>query len=63
VRSSSPARAPDRPPQRAARVYYLQKLAFGGKVEGQTFGTATTAGPRLYLLRIEEDLSQAHLRL
>lgn len=49
--------------QRAARFYYLQKLAFGGKVEGQTFGTSTTSGPRLNLLRIEEDLSQAHLRL
>lgn len=49
--------------QRAARFYYLQKLAFGGKVDGQTFGTATTSGPRLNLLRLEEDLSQAHLRL
>lgn len=49
--------------QRAARFYYLQKLAFGGKVDGQVFGTATTSGPRLNLLRIEEDLSQAHLRL
>ena len=49
--------------QRAARFYYLQKLAFGGKVHGQTFGTATTAKPRLNLLRIEEDLSEAHLRL
>ncbi len=49
--------------QRAARFYYLQKLAFGGKVDGQTYGTATTAKPRLNLLRIEEDLSDAHLRL
>lgn len=49
--------------QRAARFYYLQKMAFGGKVKGQTFGTATTDPPRLNLLRIEEDLSQAHLRL
>ncbi|MEW6562699.1 MAG: DNA adenine methylase [Pseudomonadota bacterium] len=49
--------------QRAARFYYLQKLGFGGKVSGQTFGTATTAAPRLNLLRLEEDLSQAHLRL
>lgn len=29
----------------------------------QTFGTATTAAPRLNLLRIEEELSAAHLRL
>lgn len=49
--------------QRAARFFYLQKLAFGGKVTGQTFGTAATAGPRINLLRIEEDLSAAHLRL
>lgn len=49
--------------QRAARFYYLQKMAFGGKVESQTFGTATTSAPRLNLMRIEEDLSAAHLRL
>lgn len=49
--------------QRAARFYYLQKHAFGGRVDGQSYGTATTSGPRLNLLRLEEDLSQAHLRL
>ena len=49
--------------QRAARFYYLQKLGFGGRVDGRTFGTATTARPRLNLMRIEEDLSAAHLRL
>lgn len=49
--------------QRAARFYYLQKMAFGGKVANQTFGTATTAAPRLNLMRIEEELSAAHLRL
>lgn len=50
--------------QRAARFYYLQKLAFGGKVHGQNFGyVASGAGPRLNLLRIEEELSMVHLRL
>lgn len=49
--------------QRAARFYYLQKLGFGGKVDGRSFGTATTSPPRMNLLRIEEDLSAAHLRL
>lgn len=49
--------------QRAARFLYLQKLCFGSKVEGRTFGTATTSTPKLNLLRIEEDLSEAHLRL
>lgn len=48
--------------QRAARFFYLQHHAFGGKVVGQTFGTATTA-PTVNLLRIEENLSAAHLRL
>lgn len=49
--------------QRAARFYYLQKQAFGGRVDGQSYGTATTSGPRLSFMRLEEDLSQAHLRL
>lgn len=49
--------------QRAARFFYLQKLGFGGKVEGQTFGTATTSKAHLNLLRLEEDLSAVHLRM
>lgn len=49
--------------QRAARFFYLQKLGFGGKVSGQTFGTATTSKPALNLLRLEEQLSAVHLRL
>lgn len=49
--------------QRAARFYYLQNMAFGAKVEGQTFGTATTAPVGINLLRLEENLSAAHLRL
>lgn len=49
--------------QRAARFFYLMKCGFGGKVDGQTFGTATTSKPRLNLLRLEEDLSAVHMRL
>lgn len=49
--------------QRAARFFYLQKNGFGGKVQGQTFGTATTSPGRLNLLRLEEQLSAVHLRL
>ncbi len=49
--------------QRAARFYYLQKLGFGGKVQGRVFGTSAVTPPKLNLMRIEEDLSQAHLRL
>ena len=45
--------------QRAARFYYLQKQAFGGKVAEHTFGTSTTSAPRFNLLRIEEELSMA----
>ncbi len=41
--------------QRAARFYYLQQHAFGAKIDGQTFGTATTA-PAINLCRIEERL-------
>lgn len=48
--------------QRAARFFYLQHHAFGGKVQGQSWGTATTAPP-VNLLRLEETLSAAHLRL
>jgi DNA adenine methylase len=48
--------------QRAARFFYLQHHAFGGRVAGQNFGTATTA-PAINLLRIEENLSAAHMRL
>lgn len=49
--------------QRAARFYYLQRQAFGAKIEGRTFGTSPSTPPKFNLLRIEEDLSQAHLRL
>lgn len=49
--------------QRAARFLYLQKLSFGARVAGQSYGTATTSGPRLNILRLEEELSEAWLRL
>jgi len=49
--------------QRAARYLYIQKISFGGKVTGQTFGYSPSSPPRFNLLRLEEDLSQAHLRL
>lgn len=49
--------------QRAARFYYLSKSAFGARVSKPTFGIAATGAPRLNLLRMEEDLSEAHLRL
>lgn len=49
--------------QRAARFFYLQQTCFGSKPTGRSFGTATLTPPKLNLLRIEERLSQAHLRL
>ena len=49
--------------QRAARYLYIQKLSFGGKVSSQTFGISPSSPPRFNILRLEEDLSQAHLRL
>jgi DNA adenine methylase len=49
--------------QRAARYYYLQRLCFGGRVKGRTFGCGPMRGPRVNLLRIEEELSGVHLRL
>ncbi|MCB2186925.1 MAG: DNA adenine methylase [Deltaproteobacteria bacterium] len=49
--------------QRAARFYYLQKTCFGGRMCSPTFGVTVTSPPRLNLLRIEEELSDAHLRL
>lgn len=48
--------------QRAARFYYLAQHAFSGKVENQTFGTATTA-KAFNLTRIEETLNGANMRL
>ena len=49
--------------QRAARFFFLQKTCFGGKVTGRQFGVDPGSPARLNLLRLEEDLSAAHLRL
>ena len=48
---------------RAARFFYLAKSSFGARIVKPTYGISATAAPRLNLLRIEEDLSEAHLRL
>jgi len=49
--------------QRAARFYYLVKCGFGARVDNPSFGIGSTQAPRLNLVRIEEELSAAHLRL
>lgn len=49
--------------QRAARYYYLQRHSFAGRVKSRTFGPGPMRRPRINLLRIEEELSEVHLRL
>lgn len=49
--------------QRAARYYYLQRHSFAGRVRSKTFGTGPMRRPRINLLRMEEELSEVHLRL
>ncbi|HQQ49606.1 MAG TPA: DNA adenine methylase, partial [Spirochaetota bacterium] len=49
--------------QRAARYYYLQRLCFGGKVSNRNFGVSPDRPRRINLLRLEEELSEVHLRL
>lgn len=49
--------------QRAARFFYLQRNAFGAKLENQTFGISKQCKPKFNLLRIEELLSDLHLCL
>lgn len=49
--------------QRAARFLYLQRLAFGGKVEGRNFGVASGQAARFNVLRLEQDLANLHDRL
>jgi DNA adenine methylase len=49
--------------QRAARFFYLIKGGFGSRLTNPSFGISATQKPRINLLRLEEDLSDAHLRL
>jgi len=49
--------------QRAVRFYYTIKTAFGAKVTGQSYGYSCTRPSNFNLLRVEEDLSAAHIRL
>lgn len=49
--------------QRAARYYYLQRLTFGGKVKGRTFGYSATRPPNLDVDSISENLTSVHSRL
>lgn len=49
--------------QRAARYYYLQRMCFGGRVRNRVFGASPTHPPRINLLRLEQEMSEIHLRL
>lgn len=49
--------------ERAARCYYLQRLSFGGKVKGRTFGYSATSAPKLDISSIQSDLLDVHMRL
>ncbi len=48
--------------QRSARFLYLQRLAFGGKVEGRTYGV-TRDGSRFNIAKLEPMLADLHDRL
>ncbi len=49
--------------ERAARFYYLQKLAFSGKVTGRTYGVGPGAGKDFNTRRLESHLEALHARL
>ncbi len=49
--------------QRAARFLYLQRVAFGGKVTGRSFGLSTDRPGRFNLTTLEPDLEALHERL
>ncbi len=49
--------------ERAARFLYLQRLAFAGKVKGQSFGVDTVNGHNFDIRRLEPRLRRLHDRL
>lgn len=49
--------------QRAARFLYVQRLAFGGKVQGRSFGVSAGQPARFNVARLEPMLADVHERL
>lgn len=50
--------------QKAARYYYVQRLAFGGRVRNRSYGVQIDGRtPRVNILRLEEEMSDIHIRL
>ena len=49
--------------ERAARFLYLQRLSFGGKVEGRVFGVDRTSPARFDVLKLAPALAEIHERM
>lgn len=49
--------------ERAARFFYMQKLSFGGKVAGRSYGYSPEEKGRFDITRIEANLEELHERL
>lgn len=49
--------------ERSARFYYLQQLAFGGKVAGRTYGVTADSASRFNITRLASELQDIHERL
>jgi DNA adenine methylase len=49
--------------QKAVRFYYLLKMGYGSRLKSPTLSISTQRPSNFNLLRIEEELSAAHLRL
>lgn len=49
--------------ERSARFYYLQQLAFGGKVAGRSYGVAVESPSRFNIVRLAAELQDIHERL
>lgn len=49
--------------ERAVRFLYLQRLAFGGKVDGRTFGVSKDQSSRIQLSKLRADLRALSRRL
>lgn len=61
LKASDPATLTDL--ERAGRFLYLQRLSFGGKVAGRTFGVDPGRGSRFNLTRLVPLLEDVHERL
>lgn len=61
LRGMDPTRLTDL--QRAARFLYLQRLAWGGKVDGRSFGVSGTTASYFNVTRLEPVLADIHDRL